>query len=249
MDIRKAFYKIYWRLKGFIAPTLKNSQYLYEDILQSHINPNIEWLDIGCGHQILPSWRSDEEKSLIRNCKMVVGIDYDLNSLRDHKNILLKVRGNITKLPFKNQSFDLVTANMVVEHLDKPATQFQEINRILKPGGIFIFHTPNIFGYTTAIARLIPNIVKDKLIYLLQGRREKDIFDTYYRGNTRREIYKLSANTGFQVMKIKMIVSSAQFVVIPPLVIFELIWIRLLMTKPFKPLRTNIIAILKKSPL
>jgi hypothetical protein len=41
-------------------------------------------------------------------------------------------------------------------------------------------------------------------------------------------------------------VSSAQLVVFPPLVIFELMWIRALMTRPFKGLRTNIIGVLRK---
>lgn len=142
MDIRKTFYKIYWNLQGIIVPTLKYSQYLYEDILKLHVNANIKWIDLGCGHRILPAWRSDEEKQLVRNCKMIIGIDYDLYSLRNHKNIFLKIRGHITKLPFRDSSFDLVTANMVVEHLESPDVQFQEVNRILKPGGVFIFHTP-----------------------------------------------------------------------------------------------------------
>jgi ubiquinone/menaquinone biosynthesis C-methylase UbiE len=244
--ILKAFYKIYWRVEGVIAPTLKYSQYLYEDILKFYVNPNVKWLDLGCGHQILPTWRSEEEKHLVGNCKVVVGIDYDLHSLKNHKNICLKVKGDITKLPFRDSFFDLVTANMVVEHLDNPDVQFKEIIRILKPGGIFIFHTPNALGYTTIMTRLVPNILKDKLTYLFQGRKEEDIFITYYRANTRKRINNLAKTTRFEVVKIKMIVSSAQFIIIPPLVILEIIWIRILMMKLFKPLRTNIIAILKK---
>jgi hypothetical protein len=41
-------------------------------------------------------------------------------------------------------------------------------------------------------------------------------------------------------------VSSAELAVFPPLAIFELIWIRLLMTRRFKWLRTNIIGVLQK---
>ncbi len=43
-----------------------------------------------------------------------------------------------------------------------------------------------------------------------------------------------------------MPVSDAGFMVLPPLAIPELFWIRILMTESFKPLRTTIIAILKK---
>lgn len=246
MDIRKAFFKIYWGIQSVIAPTLKYSQYLYEDILKSYVNPNIKWLDLGCGHKILPHWRLEQEKQLVRNCKMIVGIDYDLFSLKNHKNIFLKARGDVTKLPFRNNIFDLVTANMVVEHLDRPDIQFRDINRILKPEGIFVLHTPNALGYTTIMGKLISGILKNKLIYHFDGRKEEDVFDTYYMANTKKRINNLAKITGFEILKIKMIVSSAKFVIIPPLVILELIWIRILMTQIFKPLRTNIIAILRK---
>jgi len=244
---REFCFKICWWIQSMIVPSLKYSQYLYEDILRFHVDPNVKWLDLGCGHQLLPSWRSSEEKNLIGCSKMIVGIDYDLYSLKNHKNISLKIRGDITELPFKGNSFHLVTANMVIEHLENPNIQFQEIKRILKPGGVLIFHTPNILGYTTMIARCIPRRLKNRLLYLFQGRKAEDVFDTYYRSNTRGKIINLAEANGFKVLKIKMIVSSPQLVIIPPLVIFELFWIRILMGKVFKPFRTNIIAILKNN--
>jgi len=246
MEIRKLFHKIYLGIEGFITPTLKYSQYLYEDILKSYVNPDMKWLDLGCGHQILPSWRSREEKYLANNCKKLVGIDYDLSSLRNHRNMPIRIRGDIGKLPLKDKSFDFVSANMVVEHLDRPDGQFKEIGRVLKPGGHFVFHTPNIVGYTAIMGRLVPRLFKDKLIFLFERREEKDVFNTYYKANSRRAIYELAKTSGFEVVKIKMIVSLPQFVIIPPLVLLELIWIRVLMTKRLNSLRTNIIAVLRK---
>jgi len=139
-----------------------------------------------------------------------------------------------------------MTANMVVEHLKNPKVIFKEINRVLKPDGIFIFHTPNVLSYLGMIRRLVPNILKDKIIFLIEGRKKKDIFNAYRRVNTRKNIIRLAEETGFQILKIKMVVTSAQFAIIPPLMLIELIWIKLLMTKPLKSLRTNIIAILRK---
>lgn len=246
MDVRKALYKVYWRIRGTIAPTLKYSQYLYEDVLRLHVKPNMKWLDLGCGSHLLPPWRSEEEKHLVERCKMIVGLDYDLRSLREHKNIFLKVRGDITSLPFRDKLFDLVTANMVVEHLASPDIQFLEVGRILKPGGLFIFHTPNVLSYITVMRRLVPNVLKGKLAHLFEGREEADVFETYYSANSRKRIHHLAQTTGFDVVEMKGIVSDALFVIIPPLVILELLWIRILMTKPFEPLRMNIMAILRR---
>ncbi len=218
----------------------------WEDILNKNSNRDSVWLDLGCGHQLLPSWRFEEEQILVQQCKTLIGLDFDFDSLKKHRTIYDRIRGDISYLPFADESFDLVTSNMVFEHLDNPQVQLTEIYRILKPGGTLIFHTPNTLGYTTIMAKLIPEAIKEKLVYLLQGRKDEDVFPAYYKVNSKSKIEKLAQRTGFRTKKIKMIVSSAQFVVIPPIVIFELLWIRLLMTKPFKCLRTNIIAFLEK---
>jgi ubiquinone/menaquinone biosynthesis C-methylase UbiE len=247
MAARQNLEKAYRAVEGVITPGLKYSQFLYEDVLNSHVNGRVDWLDVGCGHQILPPWRGDEETRLVARCHKTIGIDADLESLKNHRSINTRVLGMISNLPFRDESFDLVTANMVVEHLDVPETQFREIARVLKPGGIFIFHTPNRKGYSTAIARMIPEGAKKKIIRLVQARKEEDVFKTFYRANSPEEIARVAETTGFKVNKLKMIVSSAQLAVFPPLVVFELMWIRLLMTSRFKSLRTNIIGILQKS--
>ena len=244
--MRSTLYRIYWRLRKAIAPTLKYSQYLYEDVLKGYVNPNVIWLDLGCGHQILPSWRAEQEKNLVSTCAIIVGIDYDLPSLKKHPNLALRVKGDITRLPFSDDSFDLITANMVVEHLSDPETQFREISRVLKPNGVFIFHTPNASGYFTVLARMFPESLKGMLIQLLDGRRQEDVFPAYYRANKETVINRLAAVCGLQVIKIRMIATDAIFGLVPPIALFELVWIRLLMTERFKPLRTDIIAILQK---
>jgi len=220
---------------------------LYKDTLKSYIKKDMVWLDLGCGHHILPAWHLKEEKELVKKSKRIVGLDYTMDSLLKHESIDLKVRGDITSLPFDDNSFDIITSNMVIEHLKDPLVQFKEIARILKPGGIFIFHTPNKYGYPNILARFIPESLKNKAIYLLQGRIEDDVFDTYYRANSRDQITRLAQAADLKIEKIRMLVSSAQFIVIPPLVILELLWIRLLMTSPFRSLRTNIITVLKKA--
>ena len=244
---RKLFLNIYWKLQSFIAPNLRYSQNIFEDILTKYCNPGNVWLDVGCGRQLLSSWRYQQEIELVSMTKSIVGIDYDYWSLTKHKTIKNRVRGDITKLPFPNDSFDLITSNMVFEHLDNPADQLIEISRVLKPEGKLIFHTPNTLGYSTIIAKVIPEAIKDKIIGLLSGRKEEDVFPAFYRINSPSRITKLAKESGLKIVKISMICSSALLVIFPPIVFFELLWIRLLMTGIMKPFRTNIIAILEKA--
>jgi len=245
--MRRELYEIYWKIRRVITPTLRHSQSIYEDVLNSHVKPEMKWLDLGCGHQVLPLWREEEEKRLVASCGTIVGIDYDLTSLKKHRSISLRVRGDINSLPFKDSYFDLVTANMVVEHLAAPAIQFREIHRILKTGGIFLFHTPNAVGYPSIMTKLTPENLKHKLIYLLDGRKEEDVFETHYKANTRNQITSLAEMVGFEVRKIRMTVSDAVFALVPPVAIPELAYIKMLMMPRFETLRPDIIATLKKN--
>jgi ubiquinone/menaquinone biosynthesis C-methylase UbiE len=246
MSMRKALLKIYWASQRFIIPSFKSSESVYAEFLPHYVTRHTRWLDLGCGRSILPRWRKEVETRLVTMCRQIVGIDYDFDSIKSNQGISAKVRGNVTQLPFKNDAFDLITANMVVEHLDTPRDQFLEISRIMKPKGLFLFHTPNVFGYGVLMARVVPNWLKNKLIYLLEEREERDVFETYYRANSEKRIHKLARACGFEVVKIEMLVSDACFASIPPLFVPELIWIRMLMTKPLRSLRTNIITILQK---
>lgn len=237
--------KFYGFSKKAIIPDLRYSQYVYEDILNERISGG-DWLDLGCGHHMLPEWRLAEEKTLIAKAAHVIGLDYDFPSLVKHRTIGTKVQGSATELPFADSLFDLVTANMVVEHLDNPQVQFREVNRVLKPGGFFIFHTPNEYGHFSMMRKLVPGFAVKKLSKLLDGREAGDVFEVHYKANNQKAIGNLATETGFDTEEIRMVSSDAVFAVVPPLAIAELLWIKLLKADVLKSLRTNIIAVLKK---
>ncbi len=49
------------------------------------------------------------------------------------------------KLPFQDESLDVVTMFDLIEHIPKPQPFLLEVNRVLKKDGYIIFQTPNIF--------------------------------------------------------------------------------------------------------
>jgi SAM-dependent methyltransferase len=51
-------------------------------------------------------------------------------------------RASGTELPFRPDSFDVVIASDVLEHIDDDVRAVQEIVRVLRPGGAFIFSVP-----------------------------------------------------------------------------------------------------------
>ena len=49
---------------------------------------------------------------------------------------------DLTRLTYDDSSFDLVLTSDIFEHVRRPLEGFQEINRVLKPGGMHIFSIP-----------------------------------------------------------------------------------------------------------
>lgn len=229
-----------------MVPGLQYSQHHYEDRLLHWIPRGVSWLDVGCGRRLLPSWREAGERELVSRANELVGIDLDLGSLHDNTVAHHRVFGPIDQLPFSGESFDVVTANMVVEHLEHPAEGFAEVARVLKPGGLFLFHTPNARAFPTSLARLLPDGIKAPLARVLDGRRAADVFPTYYRCNSAADVRRCAGAAGLQLAELTQVSSTALFSVVPPLAFLELIWLRRIQARGREHLRSNIIAVLRK---
>jgi ubiquinone/menaquinone biosynthesis C-methylase UbiE len=247
MPLRSKLFEIYGGLRDRIAPGLRYAQHFYERELAKAVTSDTDWLDLGCGHRVLPEWREVAEREIVARCRSVTGIDYDMPSLRRHRSVRRRVRGEISSLPFSERSFDLVTANMVVEHLADPATQFREIARVLRPGGLLLVHTPNAHGYATLVGRSVPDPIKKVMIRALDSRSSEDVFPTHYRANTRARLVEISRSAGLVLADVRMVATDALFAVVPPLAAAELLMIRLLMTRQMKNYRPNIIATMRKA--
>ncbi len=126
-------------------------------------------LDVGCGGGFLSNALG------LHNYK-VTGVDMSVESLNvakrhDATNTVTYLEADAYKLPFENESFDVVTAMDFLEHVEHPDQVVKEISRILKPNGIFIFHTfnRNILAYIVVI-KFVEWFIKNspKNIHLLR---------------------------------------------------------------------------------
>jgi len=57
-------------------------------------------------------------------------------------------------LPYPDASFDLVWCTEVLEHLRDPKILFDEIERVIRPGGIAVLTTPNSHWWFYSVVRL-----------------------------------------------------------------------------------------------
>ncbi len=98
-------------------------------------------LDVGCGAGFLSNYLAQQGYEVhgvdLSDSSLQVARDYDQTS-----NVRYTV-ANAASLPFKDNSFDVVTAMDFLEHVEQPKAIIAEMARVLRPGGIFFFHTFN----------------------------------------------------------------------------------------------------------
>ena len=88
-----------------------------------------------------------------RNMKNLDYITTDLNSP------LADVKADICNLPFKDNEFDVILCNHVLEHIPDDTKAMQELYRVLKPGGFGVFQIPQDL---TRELTFEDNSIKDK---------------------------------------------------------------------------------------
>lgn len=184
----------------------------YASLISEHLSPQTKWLDAGCGWRLLENDLDPLEDWLVAHCRLIVGMDV---SVEKHRNINLLVRGSLYQLPFADNSLDLVTCNMVVEHLENPREAFAEVARCLKPRGAFIVLTPNLLNYGimgNAIAsRVVPEKWRLRLIYGTDERQPEDFFPVRYKANTMRSLVHLLVASGFEIHRQKALQQQQPF--------------------------------------
>lgn len=136
LEMQQHTYSIMYQIEGthwWFAGRRRIISSFIEGILKNVTNrPRI--LDVGCG--------TGANLEMLGQFGDAEGVDVSAEALsfcrqRGLENVRL---GEAAKLPYPDESFDLVTGLDVVEHLDDDLAGLSEMRRVLKPGGrAFLF--------------------------------------------------------------------------------------------------------------
>jgi ubiquinone/menaquinone biosynthesis C-methylase UbiE len=97
-------------------------------------------LDVGCGGGM-------NINRMASRAKKVYGVDYSIESVNLSRQVnqdyiaqgrVEVLEGNVSSLPFKDNTFDIVTAFETVYFWPEIEKSFGEVKRVLKPGGKFL---------------------------------------------------------------------------------------------------------------
>jgi len=184
-----------------MRPGWRSSGDQLEALVRSKVTPDSRILDLGCG-------RGGVVELFWREVKLAAGLDPDSPSLSEHRAPGMPVvRGVGERLPFAGSSFDLIVCVWVLEHLEEPQATLREVRRVLRPGGHFVFLTPNLSNPLMLLNRLgkaLPRLQR-RLVPRLYGREEADTFPVQYRANTVRALRELAGACGLGVAELRVV--------------------------------------------
>ena len=204
----------------------------YDLLLQRSVQSDIVWLDVGCG-------RNGDVARLGQSAAFAVGVD---RTLPPHPDAAPFVLGDLHALPFRSETADLVTLRFVVEHIAECRGPFDDLIRVLKPGGRLLLMTTNSRSPMIAVARLLPDRIKRWLMCRLFRTARAGSQHTYHAYTTGR-LLKAAAQP-LQAVRI----SYVQDTNVARRCLFAFMFGWHLLTRPrwLQPWRSNIIAVFRK---
>ena len=141
-------------LKSLLLNTWTDSAILNNILLKSLINPanKARVLDVGCGTGELII-----ERVAKINKPEIYAVEIDQKFFKEAKNKGIKVtNANIEKgFPYKDNFFDIVSANQIIEHVVDVDFFMEEIYRVLKPKGYLVLSTENLSSWHNIFALLL----------------------------------------------------------------------------------------------
>jgi SAM-dependent methyltransferase len=199
-------------------PDWRPATEVYADLVRAHLTAATRLLDLGCGRgglvEQLVSGEGEPYSLFSSHCSVAgephktkrwLGVDPDWASLQQHRlPDLPRLAAVSDALPLRAASVDLIFCSWLLEHLSRPSLTFAEISRLLRPGGVFIFITPNARHPLAHLNHALGSIaqIQGWLVSSLYGRSASDAFPTTYQANTTDQLHHLAQAHGLHLSQL-----------------------------------------------
>lgn len=161
---------------------------IFTELIFKNLANRPYWLDIGAGFNILIKEQPGAD--------FAVGIDKEKPAEVYTNSKSAYCVASVYNLPLNDRTFDFITSRYTFEHLEFPKKAMAEISRVMKPEGIFVMQTSNLYNPIVFLANLIPFPLKKVIIRKLFKDNPSGTFKTYYRINTPSSIKPEYGQTG-----------------------------------------------------
>ena len=221
-------------------PDYRFSWEIATEIINREVGKRPFWLDIGA--------RNNARLKTHRGSKLAVGLDPESRNDIYIDSQTKFVQGSVYELPFKGSTYDFVTSRYTFEHLEFPEKALAEIERVLKPDGIFLLQTTNKNSPLLVMARLIPFAIKKRLLKLLFKENPSGTYRTFYKLNTPAAVEKFNSEVkGREKLKLEKMY-LVEDILCDSKILFTLSFYLYKLTRLFgwKSLEGNIVVVFKK---
>jgi 2-polyprenyl-3-methyl-5-hydroxy-6-metoxy-1,4-benzoquinol methylase len=189
----------FWHLGYYTYPFYRST---VQNLFEIHLQKSFQVLDAGCGpdggYITTISTRIQGIGLDISHSNIRKSVKTSKNSDRVICNFLV---GDLGKIPFHENCFDIIICQDVLEHLKDKQNAIREMALSLKRGGKLIISTTNAFNPAMFVDDILPNSISSMLIYLLGGPR-------HYERNRRLNplsLRKMFVKNGLRLKELLMI--------------------------------------------
>lgn len=128
-------------------------------------NENIKILDVGCG--------TGQLMKELKDVGEIYGIDFSVHAIDFcRKRGLVEVKqGSATSIPYGDNSFDVILALDLLEHVEDDHEAIKEMKRVVKDKGIFIIFVPAfnfLWGRSDEIGKHFRRYSKERLLKVIK---------------------------------------------------------------------------------
>jgi SAM-dependent methyltransferase len=199
----------------FYPDTSRSGTVFFYELLRRELVPGCRALNLGAGPGDPPSSEVFQVRNLRDERWHVAGCDPDPAVLANPQLDQSRVSGEDGTIPYGDEAFDLVWCDYVLEHVEEPRSFMKEVYRVMKPGGRFLFRTPNLWHYVSLAASLLPHSVHSRTANRARGLGEgaHEPYPTFHRLNRRRALRRVAAGAGFSEMEFFMIEGEPSYLV------------------------------------
>ena len=153
----RLFYKYLSKVYDRLNPFVWNEEMRAEALALLDIERGDRVLDVGCGTGFAT-------EGLLRHADEVHGLDQSVHQMEKafekfgKRDRVRFYRGDAERLPFRDDSFDVVWSSGSIEYWPNPVDALREARRVCRPGGQVLVVGPNT-PKTTVMARIADAIM------------------------------------------------------------------------------------------
>ena len=186
------------KLRNRMFGNKPTSMSVYHDLIAKAVEPGMTVLDVGCGRGAIAPYSWHQHTNI-----KLWGIDPDPTAAENPHLESFTLLTDDPNWQIPSGTVDLAICRYVLEHVEDPTAFFRNLSRVLKPGGKFVFLTPNRWHPAMIASHWLPFGLKQRILALTKRADPHDVFPTCYLLNSARAVKQAAQRFGLDIVDLQ----------------------------------------------